>query len=73
MINELPIKKIKTKKITKIQANLNSKKHFDLMFWAREQGFRGLASYVTQHLEQLHEKLTKEGRLIKKSETLESE
>lgn len=33
------------------------------MFWARTQGYQGLASYVTQHLNQLHDKLKQENKL----------
>lgn len=52
-------------KPNKVQAQLESKKFLRLMYWARKQGYRGLASYVTQHLNQLHDKLEMEGKLPK--------
>lgn len=47
----------------KVQAQLESKKFLRLMYWARKQGYRGLASYVTQHLNQLYDTLNNDGKL----------
>lgn len=65
-------KKDMDRKPKKVQAELDPRTFLRLMFWARKKGYRGLASYVSEHLYNLHENLSKLGELPKDNE-IESE